>query len=420
MEHRYSDGRYIKSLFNDHFTSFTRTHDHRFDEISNRDYEALLMRSFSHCAPCVACRMFNIRVVGFLLIGIVTLYLLLNSCSQAIKNDVNSPGNPIEKNSSHRIVRRFGRPRRGLRLIKEIEKKFETKYIKNMMTLNTSVLSPLGAFIPVFVLSYGAQGRTRSKFIKALQINGQKTSLAKQGFRRWLEILANHNLRIATKIYYPASYLRPRLSFKDMASFYLHTVMQSIDLDDGHIPSEKINKWLSRKANNRPDVALFEPDHDSENGEIAPIKPLGSDPVMLLVSVVYFKGIWETRFSQTFLRPFTKLNGKQVDTPTMYNYGDYEYGELPELESRFVKIPFHGTSASGSTSMFVILPNALSTYQDLCSRLEQINVKDLYHKGTMAKVDLYLPKFRLESNISLDEWLPTLIWRGIIHKQKKR
>ena len=62
---------------------------------------------------------------------------------------------------------------------------------------------------------------------------------------------------------------------------------------------------------------------------------------VMLVNVVYFKGSWATQFKikDTKHRPFF-IHGMSKDVPTMYQLGSYHYGELHDLNARFIKLPY--------------------------------------------------------------------------------
>lgn len=69
--------------------------------------------------------------------------------------------------------------------------------------------------------------------------------------------------------------------------------------------------------------------------------------------------------------------------------------------------------------MFVILPNKVNGYLQLVPKLRNITLKSLYHSGSMKNVHLYLPKFKVETDISLSYWLPevsVILSKKLFHK----
>ena len=62
---------------------------------------------------------------------------------------------------------------------------------------------------------------------------------------------------------------------------------------------------------------------------------------VMLMNAVYFKGSWATQFKKNYTqhRPFF-VNGMSKDVETMYQLGLYRYGELRDLNARFIKLPY--------------------------------------------------------------------------------
>ena len=63
---------------------------------------------------------------------------------------------------------------------------------------------------------------------------------------------------------------------------------------------------------------------------------------MVLVNAVYFKGTWAKKFRAglTRTRPFHIDATTVKNVPTMYRSGSYRYGELPEVNAKFVELPY--------------------------------------------------------------------------------
>lgn len=63
---------------------------------------------------------------------------------------------------------------------------------------------------------------------------------------------------------------------------------------------------------------------------------------LVLVNAVYFKGQWLHKFDAelTMDMPFHVNKDTVKNVPTMYREGYYKYGELPNLNARFVVLPY--------------------------------------------------------------------------------
>lgn len=70
---------------------------------------------------------------------------------------------------------------------------------------------------------------------------------------------------------------------------------------------------------------------------------LSSETAILLANTVYFKGEWVKKFNgdETSMRPF-HVNGMETvkNVPTMRRVDTYSYGELPEVNAKFIELPY--------------------------------------------------------------------------------
>lgn len=77
-----------------------------------------------------------------------------------------------------------------------------------------------------------------------------------------------------------------------------------------------------------------------------------SATALVLVNAVYFKANWAEVFPEFYTkpRPF-HYDGKNVkDLVTMWNFGIYKHGELPEVKAKFVELPYKVATLSSLTN----------------------------------------------------------------------
>lgn len=69
---------------------------------------------------------------------------------------------------------------------------------------------------------------------------------------------------------------------------------------------------------------------------------LDSSTVMVLANAVYFKGKWKEPFNTTRTRSkaFRVNSTTAVDIPVMYRSGFYKFGEINNLKTSFIEIPY--------------------------------------------------------------------------------
>jgi len=127
---------------------------------------------------------------------------------------------------------------------------------------------------------------------------------------------------------------------------------------------------------------------------------------LILTNAIYFKGIWKTQFDpvNTTNRTFETTAGTSVEVPTMslVNTEDvFYYTETDELQ--ILELPYTGDDIS----MVILLPKD----NDLSSVISTID-NDMFstwiESMVETSVDIYLPKFEVETSYKLKDYLIAL------------
>ena len=134
------------------------------------------------------------------------------------------------------------------------------------------------------------------------------------------------------------------------------------------------------------------------------IKQIPKEAVMYLINAIYFKGMWKYQFDTSATKQddfYVSQNDEikcmmmsQKDTLNYYNTNNYQAVELPY--------------GNGDFSMVIILP---STGEDINSLISQIDGNfwnSLLNSMTKQEVNLWLPKFKIEYFINLNNALKSL------------
>jgi len=129
------------------------------------------------------------------------------------------------------------------------------------------------------------------------------------------------------------------------------------------------------------------------------------ETMMILSNTVYFKADWLTPFDKeiTSDRDFHLLNGQTIQTLTMFTEAPFSLAEIPELNSRAVKLPYKG----GRVSMVIILPNDKDGLLKLEKSLHDFDLSTISF-GETSLVAISLPKFKLSTDLKLKENLRNL------------
>lgn len=138
------------------------------------------------------------------------------------------------------------------------------------------------------------------------------------------------------------------------------------------------------------------------------IKELTPDMVMVLVNALYFNADWESPFKPEFTSE-NVFHGSRGDAkvPFMsqkstFNYVAYEGNQL-------VQLPYKG----GRYSMYVLLPSPSMGADAAADYLTEDGVREVISMMKPQKIDLRLPKFKMEYEASLVKTLQSMGVRSV-------
>ena len=163
----------------------------------------------------------------------------------------------------------------------------------------------------------------------------------------------------------------------------------------------------------RPDEAVREINHWTAQATGNRIQQLitrdmiTDDLAMVLTNAVYFKGEWQKPFEKraTKRQPFHAPGGQKMVPLMTLEDNSTEYAQIDDPPMQILKKPYRG----GDLSMIVLLPaDKPGALDGLEAKLTGDNLdkwlKDLKH----TTVEVYLPRFRLDTNYDLVEPLKSL------------
>ena len=155
---------------------------------------------------------------------------------------------------------------------------------------------------------------------------------------------------------------------------------------------QQVNDWIKNKTHEKIPSVL------PNNYNISNIG-------LILVNAIYFKGSWMKKFKQdTEKRVFKNYDNKKVMVDTMYQSFTYYYYYEDE-KIQMISLPYQNSNMD--YKMVIILPrdNKYSSSYDYLNK-ENVNFTKLISKlKIVEEVELYLPKFEIEYEISLNEIL---------------
>ncbi|KAF8788593.1 Antithrombin-III like protein [Argiope bruennichi] len=129
------------------------------------------------------------------------------------------------------------------------------------------------------------------------------------------------------------------------------------------------------------------------------LKSLNPATVMVLLNAVYFKGFWLNQFDKkkTRLEKFN-IRGEKKNCKEVEMMHITERFSIAQKESyKVLELPYKG----GDISMLIFLPNVINGLKDLESSLTCDFLRDLKQNMWMTRVNVALPKFKIDYSKSL-------------------
>ena len=205
---------------------------------------------------------------------------------------------------------------------------------------------------------------------------------------------AGYTLRVANALWAEKTY--PFLpDYVNTAQVYYHANAMNLDFKN-HVDNScyTINTWVE----------------DQTNHKIRNLIPRGSiNPLtrLLITNAIYFKGTWVKQFYKNNTREddFRTSPGKTVRVPMMQRTDKdavYKYEETENLQ--LLEMPYTHRRSGRELSMLVILPkdeNLMTAENSL--RYQELS--DIRKSLNSRRVDVYFPKFRLETEYRLPSTL---------------
>ncbi|XP_050581084.1 serine protease inhibitor 3/4-like isoform X9 [Bombus affinis] len=281
----------------------------------------------------------------------------------------------------------------ALRSVVEGANQFSSSFFQTVVRHNPDnlIMSPLSASIALAMAACGARGNTEAQFRNVLHLPTSE-SVVTSGYQSLIDNLNNvkdNKLAVANKAFIAAD-LNLKPSYKDLTEVYFRSASQLVNFAQNKRAVRIINTWVEQNTNNLIKDLL---NTDAVNGMTK----------LVLVNAIYFKGLWKNKFDPKLTRdmPFHTSKVEVKNVPTMYRQDTYKYGELLDLNAKFVVIPYKGNEFS----MVIILPNEIDGLSDVQKKLQNTSLTNILSQGHEEKMILWLPKFKMESMLDLNDVL---------------
>jgi serpin B len=151
---------------------------------------------------------------------------------------------------------------------------------------------------------------------------------------------------------------------------------------------KRINAWAERMT-------------EGKIKDLIPKGILNALTRLVLTNAIYFKGDWRSQFKKAATKdaPFTMANGKSRQVPLMYQQEQFRYAELDGVQ--VLELPY----GDGELSMIVVLPREADGLAGLEAKLSPGQLARWTGRMRKQKVRVYLPRFEMTSQFSLNKAL---------------
>jgi len=271
------------------------------------------------------------------------------------------------------------------------------KFFEDPANIDNIFTSPYSIFVALAMTYEGANGETAEEMKQVLNIEQDNESFHNymKSLYTYLNYNDLYNISTANALWIKENYPIFQ-AYKDLILEYYGGDSTDMDFSNPAQAADIINSWIEEQTNNLiKDL----------------ISPADIDPVlttMILTNAIYFKGTWKVQFDEqnTSDDDFTLSNGETIQVPTMkltetQNTFYYNYNE----DMQMLELPYTGDNIS----MVIFLPKDGKDLSDVINYLNHESYANLIDSATKTEVDIYLPKFKIETPIyNLNEYLKEL------------
>ncbi|CAH0749795.1 unnamed protein product [Diatraea saccharalis] len=260
------------------------------------------------------------------------------------------------------------------------------------------VMSGFSAMSPLAQLGLASVGISHDEILEVIGLpNDNATKEVFSYVSQDVRSVKGVELKIANRVFLPEG-VALNEEFGVVSRDVFHSDLKQVDFTKNIEAAATINTWVEDNTNKRiKDL----------------VKPssLGPDTKAVLVNAIYFKGSWKNKFNPeaTQDRDFHVTKDKTIQVPTMFKNGNFKFGYSQELDAKLLEIFYEGEEAS----FLVVLPNEIDGLKALEEKLKDPSALE---KATAmmynSDVDVYLPKFKIETTIDLKSVLSNI---GISH-----
>ncbi|KAL7870770.1 hypothetical protein SRHO_G00082670 [Serrasalmus rhombeus] len=272
------------------------------------------------------------------------------------------------------------------------------------------IFSPLSVALALGMVELGARGSSLQEIRQAVGYSHFREDEEFSMLRNLTQALsvdeAQYIIRLAnslflqTGVHFSSEFLR-------LMKQYFHADAETVDFSESAAVAQHINTWVQNHT-------------ESKIYDLVSADDFSSVTRITLVNAVYFRGSWKNQFRPENTRTFSfsKDDGSEVQTLMMYQQGDFYYGEFSDGSAeaggvyQVLEMPYEGEDLS----MMIVLPRQEVPLATLEPIIRPQLLDEWANNVKKQKVEVYLPRFKVEQKIDLKDTLQQLGIKNIFTK----
>ncbi|XP_052060823.1 antithrombin-III-like [Mytilus californianus] len=283
---------------------------------------------------------------------------------------------------------------------------FSTSLYRELNKTESVCMSPYSITAAFLLLMIGTSGRSKQQISSALF---QKLLFSEEEKLKYYKSLnsyiirkagGNVSLASANRLFVNKRYTVLQ-NVRKKAKQYFGADISLKDFTNSKAAAFVMNRWVSKETDGKIKNLIKE-------------DWLNSATVMLIINAIYFKATWKRRFSpkltsrQNFLLPDNKTI--KVDMMLIRSNVLYFHG----FDFNAIALPFKG----GNFDMVFILPHEKVELQNIEARISLEFLSEISSGFSREQLDIFIPKFKLQSDFDLTQELRKLAVTDIFDEVK--
>lgn len=253
--------------------------------------------------------------------------------------------------------------------------------------------SPASVSTALAMTYAGTTGETKEQMGRVLHLDTADEQVH-GGFGELAQILNSdghrYQLRMANRLWGLEGYPF-RQEFLTLTRQQYGAELAQVNFNRPDQAAQTINAWIGKQT-------------EGKIGQL--VSPSMIEPLtrLVLTNAIYFKAAWQDEFWKhaTEDAPFHVSADEEAKTPMMRQIEHFSYTETDDAQ--VVELPYVG----GDLSMVVMLPKQNDGLADLEQTITARSLDQWVAEAKLRRVELYLPKFKITSQLPLTETLMDL------------